>query len=79
MNEALQAIVVLSLRELCCCLVEIASVDCVCKRRVVTNVAFCYVSMKPNSQKNDVRCEYTRGAPEPSLLQIPIDMYANEL
>ena len=44
------------------------------KRRVVTNVAFCYVAMKPNGQKNDVHCEYTRVALEPSLLQIPIDM-----
>ena len=40
--------------------------------RVVTNVAFYHVTMKPNSQKNDARCEYTRGAPEPPLLQIPI-------
>ena len=31
---------VLSSRELCCCLVEIASVDCVSMRRVVTYVAF---------------------------------------
>ena len=46
-------------------------------RRIVTNVAFYYVTMKPNSQKHDVRCEYTRGAPEPVLLQIPIDIYAN--
>ena len=75
MNEALQAIVVLSSRELCCCdCVGVASVDCVSKRRVVSNVAFYYVAMKPNGQKNDVRCEYTRGAPEPSLLQIPIDI-----
>ena len=29
-------------------------------RRVVTNVAFYYVATKPNSQKNDVRCEYTQ-------------------
>ena len=43
-------------------------------RRVVTNVAFYYVAMKPNSQTNDVRCEYTRGAPESFLLQIPIDI-----
>ena len=77
MSEALQAIVVLSSRELCCCLVEIASVDCVSKRRVVTNVAFCYVAMKPNGQKNDVRCEYIRGAPESLLLQIPIDISPN--
>ena len=27
-------------------------------------MAFYYVAMKPNSQKNDVRYEYTRGAPE---------------
>ena len=39
-----------------------------------SSVAFCYVTMKPNGQKNDVRCEYTRGAPEPILLQIPIDI-----
>ena len=26
-------------------------------RRVVINVALCYVAMKPNGQKNDVRCE----------------------
>ena len=38
-------------------------------------VAFCYVAMKPNGQKNDVRYEYTRGAPELLLLQIPIDIY----
>ena len=59
------------------CVVEIASaelVDCVSMRRVVTNVADCYVTMKPNGQKNNVRCEYTRGAPEPLLLQIPIDI-----
>ena len=49
----------------CRCLVEITSVDCVFMRRVVTDVAFCYVAMKPNGQKNSVHCEYTRGAPEP--------------
>ena len=44
-------------------------------RRVVTNVAYYFcVTMKPNGQKNDVLCEYTRGAPEPSLLQILIDI-----
>ena len=37
-------------------------------------VAFCCVTKKPNSQKNDVRCEYTRGAPKPLLLQILIDI-----
>ena len=74
MSEALQAIVVLSSRELRCCLVEIASVNCVSKRRVVTDVAFYYVTTKPNDQKNDVRCEYTRGAPQPLLLQIPMDI-----
>ena len=37
-------------------------------------VAFCYVTMKPNSQKNDVHCEYTCGAPQPLLLQIPINI-----
>ena len=37
-------------------------------------VAFCYVAMKPSGQKNDVRREYTRGAPESLLLQIPIDI-----
>ena len=42
------------------------------KRRVASNVALCCVTMKPNGQKNDVRCEYTRGAPEPVLLRIPI-------
>ena len=31
-------------------------------RAVFSLVAFCQVAMKPNSQKNDVRCEYTRGA-----------------
>ena len=41
-------------------------------RLVVTNVALCYVAMKSNGQKNDVRCEYTRGAPEPLLPLIPI-------
>ena len=44
------------------------------KCRVVTNVAYYYVAMKPNGQKNDVRCEYTHGATKPSLLQIPIDI-----
>ena len=44
-----------------------------------TNVAFSYVAKKPNSQKNDVRCEYTRGAPEPYLLQIPIDLIISQL
>ena len=48
-EEALQASVVLSSRELC-------YRDCV--GRVVTNVAFYYVTMKPNSQKNDIRCEH---------------------
>ena len=43
-------------------------------RRVVTNVAFYYVAKKANGQKNDVRCEYTRGALESLLLQIPIDI-----
>ena len=56
------------------CVVEIASVDCVSMRRVVTNVVYCYVAMKPNGQKNDVRCEHTRGAAERLLLQIPIDI-----
>ena len=37
-----------------------------------TTVAYYYVTIKPNSQKNDVCSEYTRGAPEPSFLQIPI-------
>ena len=59
------------------CVVEIASVDCVSMRRVVTNVAYCYVTMKQKSQKNDVRCEYTRGAAEPLFLQIPIDISVN--
>ena len=72
MSDALQAIVVLSSIELSRCLVEIASVDCVSKCRVITNVAFCYVAMKPNGHRNDVRCEYTGGAPEPLLLQISI-------
>ena len=36
-------------------------------------MAFYYVAKKPNSQKNDIRFEYTRGASESSLLQIPID------
>ena len=49
------------------------SIDCVSKRRVFTNVAFYSVAMNPIGQKNDVGCEYTRGAPEPLLLQIPID------
>ena len=39
---------------------------------------FCNVAMKPNSQKNDVRWEYTRGALKPLLLQIPIDVQAKE-
>ena len=30
--------------------------------------------IRPNSQKDDGCCEYTREAPEPLLLQIPIDM-----
>ena len=42
MNEKLQAIVVLSSREFCCYLVEIAS-GC-------HHVAFYYVAMKPNGQ-----------------------------
>ena len=46
------------------CVVEIASVDCASMRRVVTNAAFCYVTMKPNGQKNDARCDYTLGALE---------------
>ena len=33
--------------------------------RATQVVAFCYVAIKPNGQKNDVRCEYTRGALEP--------------
>ena len=33
-------------------------------------VAFYYVNMKPNGQKNEIRCEHTRGAPESSMLQI---------
>ena len=35
-----------------------------------------FVTMLRNRtvKMNDVRCEYTRGAPEPSLLQIPIDI-----
>ena len=55
----------------------IASVDSVSKRRVVTKAVFCYVTMKPNSQKNDIRCEHTRGAPQPLLLEIPIDIRVN--
>ena len=38
-------------------------------------MAYCY--MKPNSQKNDVRCHYTHGAPEHLLLQIHIDIQPN--
>ena len=41
---------------------------------VVTNVAYCYGTMKPNNQKNDDRSEYTRIAPEPLLLQFSIDI-----
>ena len=41
---------------------------------IIEFVALCYVTVKPNGQKNDVHCEYTRGAPEPSLLQIPNDI-----
>ena len=37
-------------------------------------MAFCYAAVKPNNQKNDVRCEYTRGSPELLLLQFPIDI-----
>ena len=33
--------------------------------------------MKSNGLKNDVRCEYTRGAPEPSMLQVSIDIAYN--
>ena len=55
------------------CIDGFASVDRVSKRRVVTNVAFCFVIMKPNGQKNDVRCECTRVAPEPLFLQFPND------
>ena len=33
-------------------------------RLLNATVAFCYVTIKPNSQKNDVRCEYTREVPE---------------
>ena len=55
------------------CVIEIASVDCASMRRVVTNVVNCYVTMKPIYQENDVRCEYTRRAPQPLFLQIPID------
>ena len=58
-------VVLLRLRRLIACSLS--------NRRVVSNVAFCYVTMKPDGQKNDVCCEYTRGAPEPLLLQIPID------
>ena len=36
-------------------------------------MAFCYVTVQSNRQKNDVRCEHTRGAPEPLLLHVPID------
>ena len=43
------------------------------ERRLRKCVAFCHVTMKPNGQKNDARCEYTRGAPEPLLLQISIN------
>ena len=76
MNEALQAIVVLSSRELCCCL-EIALTEL---RRLIACPSVGLSPMwriiaslrKPSGQKNDVRCEYTRGAPEPSMLQIPI-------
>ena len=56
------------------CVIEIASVDCVTIGSVVTNVAFYYIIMKPHSQKNDVRCEYTRGSPKPLLLQISINV-----
>ena len=38
------------------------------------SVAYCYVTIMPNAQKNDIRCEYTRGAPELLLLQILIDI-----
>ena len=54
--------------------------NCVSKRRVVTNVAFIVtllIAMKPNGHKNDVCCEYTRGALEPLLLQFPIDTVYN--
>ena len=78
MNKASQAIVVLSLRELCCYLVEIASTEL---RRLIACPSvglspmwrFVFVAMKPNGQKNDFRCEYTHGAPEPLLSQISID------
>ena len=38
------------------------------RRGVGKCVACCYVTMKPNGQKNDVRCEYTCGAPKPLLV-----------
>ena len=47
------------------------------KLKFCTSAAYCYVTLKPESQNNDVRCEYPCGAPSPLLLQIPIDIKPN--